>query len=141
MGSGSRGWPTIALMSERTVQLYIKLAKHRAVIEKEMANPQWACGFDLNEAAALCVLAGRIEKLIEFAKRAETSTPDDLIELCTQLGFGVITDDALRPILWAFRNRATRLDIVRLVYRARIRVAFDHVEWIFSARFRTLRNG
>ena len=83
--------------SERTIQLYIKLAKNRATIEKEMANPQSVADLTLNEAAALCVLAGRIEKLIEYAKRAETSTPEDLIEFCMKEGIGVIKDDAYDP--------------------------------------------
>jgi Protein of unknown function (DUF3102) len=63
-------------ISERTAQLYIKLAKNRATIEKEMANPQSVADLTLNEAAALCVLAGRLEKMIEFAKRAEELTPN-----------------------------------------------------------------
>ena len=48
-------------ISERTGQLYMKLAKNRATIEKEMANPQSVADLTLNEAAALCVLAGRLE--------------------------------------------------------------------------------
>ena len=50
-----------------------------------------------NEAAALCVLAGRIEKLMEFAKRAEAASGDDLVSLCTSYGFGVITDEGYDP--------------------------------------------
>ncbi len=85
-------------ISERTAQLYMKLAKNRAVIEKEMANPQ--CGvadLTLNEAAALCVLAGRFEKMIEFAKRAEACGPEELVSLCVQQGFAVIRDEGYDP--------------------------------------------
>ncbi len=59
-------------MSSRSGQLYMQLAKHRNIIEKEQAkSAMGVADLTLNEAAALCVLAGRLEKLMEFAKRCE----------------------------------------------------------------------
>ena len=82
------------IISERTAQLYTKLAKNRATIEKAMANPQSAVAdLTLNEAAALCVLAGRLEKMIEFASRAEACDSEELVNLCVQQGFAMIRDE------------------------------------------------
>lgn len=127
--------------SERTIQLYIKLAKNRATIEKEMANPQSVADLTLNEAAALCVLAGRIEKLIEYAKRAETSTPDDLIEFCMKEGIGVIKDDAYDPFMGAPKeNNSTGYCSAGSSVTDQSLPSITS-SGFFSARFRTLRNG
>jgi hypothetical protein len=78
------------VISERTAQLYVKLAKNRTTIEKEQIRNDVA-DLTLNEAAALCVLAGRLDKLIEFAKRCETASPEEIVSLCVQQGFGCFT--------------------------------------------------
>jgi Protein of unknown function (DUF3102) len=68
-------------MSSRSGQLYMQLAKHRNIIEKEMAKTAMGVAdLTLNEAAALCVLAGRIEKVMEFAKQAEGINSEDFVE-------------------------------------------------------------
>ena len=84
-------------LSERTTQLYMKLAKNRATIEKEMANPQSVADLTLNEAAALCALAGRLERLMSFARRSGSCSGQELVDLCVEEGFGVIVDDSYNP--------------------------------------------
>lgn len=125
-------------LSERTVQLYIKLAKNRATIEKEMANPQSIADLTLNEAAALCVLAGRIDKLLEFAKRAETVSGDDLVNLCVAHGVRVITDETYNP----FHGRTEAEQREWILFGFFIGYggedAFDHIQWLLQRPFQNV---
>jgi hypothetical protein len=84
-------------MSSRSGQLYMQLTKHREIIEKEQAkSAMGVADLTLSEAAALCVLAGRLERLMDFAKRAEGINGEDLIKLCIEQGFSVIKDEVAR---------------------------------------------
>ena len=128
-----------AHLSARTVQLYCKLAKHRATIEKHISNPQ--CGvadLTLNEAAALCVLAGRIDKLMEFAKRAEVTGGDDLVSLCTSYGFGVSADEGYSP--FAGRSEIERRDWCLFGWFIGYGHpdAFTHIEWLLQRPFQNV---
>jgi Protein of unknown function (DUF3102) len=128
-------------ISERTVQLYTKLAKNRATIEKAMRNPQrGVADLTLNEAAALCVLAGRLERLMEFAKRAETGDSEDLINQCIAEGFGVIHDNSYNPFFhcdeagkhdWC----AFMLFLVRH-WGWKLKGAAPHVEYLLQKQFK-----
>ena len=123
------------VISERTAQLYIKLAKHRATIEKEMKSAIGVADLTLNEAAALCVLAGRIEKLLEFAKRAETCRPDDLVNLCVQQGFGFIVDEDYDP----FHGRSEAEQREWILFGLFIRDAYgQHIEWLLQRPFQNV---
>lgn len=85
-------------MSERSSQLYMKLAKNRETIENAMIKSATSVAdLTLNEAAALCVLAGRLERLIDFAKRADGASPEQLVDLCVAEGFGAIKDEGYDP--------------------------------------------
>src|SRR5262249_33316454 len=81
-------------ISKRTAQLYMKMAENRAMIEKEQKRNDVA-HLSLNEAAALCVLGGRIEKVMDFARRAESG--ENLVDLCIEKGFGYIKDEDYNP--------------------------------------------
>lgn len=124
-------------LSERTVQLYMKLAKHRAVIEKQIPQCRSA-DLTLNEAAALCVLAGRIEKLMEFAKRAEITSGDDLVNLCTSYGFGVIADEGYDPFYG--RSEIERRDwlLFGWFWGHGKESAFEFVEWVLQRPFQNV---
>jgi Protein of unknown function (DUF3102) len=127
-------------MSARTAQLYMKLAKNRAKIEKEMANPQSVADLTLNEAAALCVLAGRMEQLIEFAKRAEVGNADDLVEMCIAQGFSVIRDDGYDPFFHCEEKGkhdwcAFALFLVHR-WHWTLRAAAYHVEYVLQRQFK-----
>ena len=125
-------------ISERTGQLYMKLAKNRATIEKEMANPQSVADLTLNEAAALCVLAGRLEKMMDFAKRAETCSGDDLVNLCVQQGFAVIQDEGYDP--FAGRSEVEHRDWILFGFFLGngSESAFSHVEWLLQRPFQNV---
>jgi hypothetical protein len=128
-------------ISERTAQLYTKLAKNRATIEKAMRNPQrGVADLTLNEAAALCVLAGRLERLMEFAKRAETGDPEELVNFCIAEGFEVIRDDSYDPFFhcdeagkhdWC----AFMLFLIRH-WGWRLEGAAPHVEYLLQKQFK-----
>jgi hypothetical protein len=125
-------------LSERTVQLYMKLAKNRVTIEKEMANPQSVADLTLNEAAALCVLAGRLKKLMEFVKQAETASPEEVVSLCVQQGFTVIHDDNYNK--FAGRSEAEQREWILFGYFIGngSESAFDHVEWLLQRPFQNV---
>ena len=126
------------VISERTAQLYIKLAKNRATIEKEMANPRSVADLTLNEAAALCVLAGRLEKLMEFAKRAETASPEELVNLCVQQGFGVIVDEGYDPFYGHSEVEQRDWILFGWFIGNGSESAFDHVEWLLQRPFQNV---
>src|SRR5262249_9226800 len=86
-------WLKRCEISSRTAQLYMQLHKHRDRIEKELRNPESGADLTLNEAAAMCVLAGRLERLMDYARRAQGLSPDELVNLAIKEGFGVIKDE------------------------------------------------
>lgn len=123
------------VISERTAQLYIKLAKNRAVIEKEMRNPQSVADLTLNEAAALCVLAGRLERLMEFAKRAEACDPEELVSLCVQQGFAVIQDEGYDPFYGRSEAEQREWTLFGLFIRD---ARGTHIEWLLQRPFQNV---
>ena len=127
------------IISERTAQLYTKLAKNRATIEKAMANPQSAVAdLTLNEAAALCVLAGRLGKLIEFAKRTEASGDlEELVSLCVAEGIPVIHDENYDA--FAGRSDAEIRDW-HLFALCIGDVTGSHVEWLLQKSFQSVED-
>jgi hypothetical protein len=56
-------------ISERTAQLYMRVAKSRTEIEDQMRNG--VADLSLNGAAALLMLSSDVRKLLNFAKQAE----------------------------------------------------------------------
>jgi hypothetical protein len=115
-------------LSRRTVQLYMKLAEHREIIEKEQAKSAMGVAhLTLNEAAALCVLAGRIEKIMDFARRAESG--EELVDLCIEHGFGYIKDESYNP--YYGRSDAEIREWVLFGYFIGDR-DFQHIEWILQ---------
>jgi hypothetical protein len=126
-------------MSQRTAQLYIKLAKHRDVIEKAAANPQHpVTDLTLNEAAALCVLTGHLERLMEFTKRAEGCNSEQLVDLCIAEGIPIIKNEGYD----AFHGRSEAEIREWLLFGFWLgrgsSGAFDHVEWILQRPFQNV---
>jgi hypothetical protein len=77
-------------ISERTAQLYMRVAKNRVEIENQIRNDD--CGFDLtlNEAAALLMLSSDVRKVLDFAKQAEGLSGEALVDFCIANNVGVI---------------------------------------------------
>jgi hypothetical protein len=87
----------LCAISERTAQLYMRLAKNRDTIEKK--NPQPIADLTMNEAAALLALSVGVEKLLKFASEAALCEGDGeaLVKLATEHGFGVTVDEWYDP--------------------------------------------
>jgi Protein of unknown function (DUF3102) len=122
-------------ISERTAQLYMKLAKNKAEIAKYATD---IADLTLNEAAALCVLAGRIAKLLEFAKQAENASPEEVVSLCVAQGFTVIQDPDYDP----FYGRSEREQLDWILFGWFVgdghESSFNHVEWLLQRPFQNV---
>jgi hypothetical protein len=77
-------------MSERTAQLYMRCAKNRITIEKEIKSATAVADLTLNEAAAILMLSSDVRKLFAFAKRLEDADPEDVISICAEEGIATI---------------------------------------------------
>jgi Protein of unknown function (DUF3102) len=126
-------------MSRRTMQLYIQLAEHRELIEKKIEE-EGKCAtrvahLTLRQAGALCVMAGRIERLMKAARRAHNGDPEYLIDLCIEEGFGVIEDKDYDPFLG--RSEAERRDwqLFRMFIGD---VGGTHIEWVLQRPFQNV---
>jgi hypothetical protein len=94
-------------ISERTAQLYMRLAKNRAEIEKRNDD----CGFGdltLNEAAALLMLSSDVRKLLDFAKQAEDLSGEAFVEFCIANNVAVFHDQDYDP--FHGRSEAEKLE-------------------------------
>ncbi len=76
-------------MSERTAQLYMKIAKNRETIESQIRNG--VADLTLGQAAALMMMTADMKKVLDFVKQVETTDdPEKIINLCIEHGFPVI---------------------------------------------------
>jgi hypothetical protein len=69
-------------ISERTAQLYMRTAKNREEIEKQIRNG--VADLSLNEAAAMLALSSDIKKLFDFVRRADGMDSDELVKHCAE---------------------------------------------------------
>ena len=73
------------IMSERTAQLYMRCAKSRETIEKQIRNG--VADLSLNEAAAMLALSSDMKKLFDFVRQLERlSDPEEIMQLCLDSG-------------------------------------------------------
>jgi hypothetical protein len=93
-------------MSERTAQLYMRLAKNRTAIEDQIRNG--VADLNLNEAAALLMLGSDVRKVLDFARDCEHLPADEVIERCIANGFAVISTPDYNPM--AGRSEAEQLE-------------------------------
>lgn len=125
-------------ISRRTAQLYMQLHRHRTTIEKELRNSETGPDLTLNEAAAMCVLAGRIERMVEYARKAQHLSGDELVNLAVKEGFGVIVDESYE--LFLGRNDEEKRDwlLFGLWLGHGAAGAFDLIEWIMQRPFHSV---
>lgn len=131
-------------ISERTAQLYMRLAKNREAIE---ANTQCVADLTLSEAAALLFLSSDVRKVLNFARDCEGLSGDELIARCIAEGVGVIQTPGYDP--FAGRTEAEKLEWGLFTLFQSFdesadrtggepeRVA-DHVEWILQRPFQNV---
>ena len=79
-------------ISERTAQLYMRLAKNRAELE---ANPQPIADLTLNEAAAVLALSSNVKDLFAFFNRTADMEPEELVAYCATNDVAVYTTDEI----------------------------------------------
>ena len=129
-------------ISERTAQLYMRVANNRAEIENQMRSG--VADLSLNEVTALLMLSSDVRKLLNFAKQADGLSGEALVEFCIANNVGVIKDSGYDP--FAGRSEAERLEwllfTLFLSYDgAAHRAGFDpedawgHVEYLLQRPF------
>jgi Protein of unknown function (DUF3102) len=119
-------------MSERSAQLYMRLAKNRTEIE---ANTKQVADLTMNETAALLMLSSDIRKLLELAKTMKDLDGEGLIDFCIANDVGMLKGnifDAPEPtdqeevewhlfILWLRRTQDVSVEGASL-----------HADWVQS---------
>jgi Protein of unknown function (DUF3102) len=132
-------------ISERTAQLYMRVAKNRDEVEAQMRNG--AADLSLNETAALLMLSSDVRKLLNFAKGAEGLSGEALIDFCVANGVGVISTPNYNP--FAKCSEAEKLEwtvfTLFLSYdgaagRAGLapQDAWSHVEYLLQKQFKSV---
>ncbi len=86
-------------MSERTAQLYMRVAKNRTEIENQIRND--VADLSFNEAAAMLMLSSDVRKLLACAQDCENLSGEELIVRCIAECVAVIQDPNYQP----FANR------------------------------------
>jgi Protein of unknown function (DUF3102) len=128
-------------ISERTAQLYMRVAKNRTVIESQIRND--VADLTLNEAVALLALTSNVRQLLDFAKHVEDMhDPEQLIQLCIDEGIGVIRDTGYNPFAGRSdaENREWQTFTLFLVRAQRWTVgsAAAHIEWVLQRPFQNV---
>ncbi len=82
-------------ISERTAQLYMRVAKNRTEVEDQMRNG--VADLTLNEVTALLMLYSDVRKLMNFARQAEGLSGEAFIDFCIANDVGVIRDPNYDP--------------------------------------------
>jgi hypothetical protein len=132
-------------ISERTAQLYMRVAKNRAEIEAQIRND--VADLTLSEAAALLMLSSDARKLLDFAKQAEGLAGEAFIEFCVANNVAVLKDPNYDP--FAGRSEAERIEwlifSLFLSYDGEARRpgykpddAWQHVEYLLQRPFQNV---
>ena len=95
-------------ISERTAQLYMRVAKNREEIENQMRNG--VADLSLNEAVALLMLSSDVRKVLDFAKQAEGLSGEQFIEFCIANNVAVFHSPNYNP--FHGRSEAEKLEWV-----------------------------
>jgi DUF3102 family protein len=134
-------------ISERTAQLYMRVAKNRAAIEMRMANPQCVADLTLNEAAALLMLTSDVRKLFNFVRDLEHLSGDALIDRCIAEGVAVIKDEDYDPFHGRTETEALEWHLFIIFLSLDIEAGragghpqreADHVEWVLQRPFQNV---
>ncbi len=132
-------------ISERTAQLYMRLAKNRANIEDQIRND--VADLTLNETAALLMLTSDVRKLINFARDLEHLPADQVMTRCIAEGVACFHDPSYNPL--AGRTDAEILEWHLFILFMSFDAAAgrsggepahvsDHVEWVLQRPFQNV---
>jgi hypothetical protein len=120
-------------MSERTAQLYMRLAKNREAVEDQIRNGD--ADLSLNEATALLMLSSDVRKLFEMVKTMEGLQGDDLINFCVANDIGMLTGNIFNaPTPTDQEEIEWRIFVLWLVrvHGHYVESALLHMEWVQS---------
>lgn len=127
-------------ISERTAQLYMRVAKNRTEIEGQMRND--VADLSLSETAAMLMPSSDVRKFMSFAKTAENLSGEALVEFCIANDVAAIRSPDYNP--FACCNEAEKLEwhIFALFLASDSDLGFDpegasyHVEWLLQRPFK-----
>ena len=129
-------------ISERTAQLYMRLAKGRKEIEARMKSATDVADLTLNEATALLVLSANVEKLLSFFRECEGLSPTEFINRCIAQGMMVFRSPGYDPFAGRSKEekREWLLFMRFLVKRCgwHAHGASDHVEYVLERPFQNV---
>jgi hypothetical protein len=120
-------------MSERTAQLYMRLAKNREAIEEQIRNG--SADLSMSEAAALLMLSSDVRKLLAMAKTMSGLEGDDLVNFCVANDIGMLNGNIFdAPTPTAQEEIEWRIFVLWLAKRRSFSVegAFMHMDWVQS---------
>ena len=127
-------------ISERTAQLYMRVAKNRAEIEAQKRND--VADLTLNEAAALLALSSDVRKLFEFAKQTDGLSGEELVRACLDAGVGIITTPGYNPFYGRSDDERREWKLFALWLAVRQQrsadAAWRHVEWLLQRPFQNV---
>jgi hypothetical protein len=131
-------------LSERSCQLYMRVAKNRAEIENEIRND--VADLTLSEAAGLLVLSSDVRKLFRFVRDADNlHDPEEIIKVAMDANvglLGVFVTPGYHPL--AGRDEEERREwhafMLFLVKRCGWHPdgASAHVEWVLQRPFQNV---
>ena len=127
-------------ISDRSAQLYMRIAKNREMIEHQIRNG--AADLSLNQAAALLFLTSDMKKLLAFSREIEGAAPEEIVKACIENDIGVIRD----PNYDMFAGRSEteirdwHLFALFLVRSRKWRAgaAAQHIEWVLQRPFQNV---
>jgi hypothetical protein len=116
-------------ISERTAQLYMRVAKSRAEVENQMRND--VADLTLNEAAALLALSSDVRKLLAFVKECEGREGEELVQACLDAGVALISTPGYDMFAGQSdeQRREWKLFAMWLTKQGHRNAAY-HVEWL-----------
>jgi Protein of unknown function (DUF3102) len=128
-------------LSERSAQLYMRIAKNRDAIEAKYASG--VADLNLNQAAALLFLSSEAKQLFAFiAELKNTASSEEIVQLCLDHGVGIIHDDRYDPEAGKSdaEVREWHLFILYLVRKCgwHPEPASAHVEWVVQRPFQNV---
>jgi DUF3102 family protein len=133
-------------ISERTAQLYMRVAKNRADIEAQIRND--VADLSLSEAAAILALSSDVRRLFRFVKELDQlDDPESIIKACLDANIPVIVDKSYDP--FAGRSETEKqewhlfvlfLSFDRAADRDGLEPegAWRHVEWVLQRPFQNV---
>jgi hypothetical protein len=131
-------------ISERTAQLYMRVAKNRKEIEEQIRTG--VADLSLNEAAALLILSSDVKNLFEFVKNIENAeTPEQIVQAAIdgRVGLlGVVSTPGYEVFAHCDESGEREWWLFHLFLCAEwdgyyVDSAARHIEWISQRQFLT----